>query len=81
MRQIELSRTGAFDAPPHVRGLFEALIADNLDLGPPCNIEIIFGRRVRRDTVGRFSAAIDRRDHGGVVVNVFYKQVGTALNR
>jgi len=52
---------------------FEALVADNLDIGRPHNVEIIFGRRVRRDTWGNFRTAIDRRDNGGVIVNVFYK--------
>src|SRR5215469_7998561 len=73
MRQIEISRTIVFDAPRHARGFFEALVADNLDIGRPHNVEIIFGRRVRRDTWGTFRTAIDRRDNGGVIVNVFYK--------
>jgi hypothetical protein len=73
MRQIETSRTLVFDAPRHARGFFEALIADNLDIGRPHNVEIIFGRRIRRDTRGVFRTAIDRRDNGGVLVNLFYK--------
>ena len=35
MRQVEFARTIVFDAPRHARGFFEALIADNLDLGRP----------------------------------------------
>jgi hypothetical protein len=73
MRQIETSRTIVFDAPRHARGFFEALIADNLDIGRPHNVEIIFGRQIRRNTTGVFRTAIDRRDNGGVIVNVFYK--------
>lgn len=73
MRQVEIARTIVFDAPRHARGFFEALIADNLDLGRPHNVEIIFGRRVRRDTIGTFRTAIDRRDNGGVLLNVFYR--------
>src|SRR5215468_11428002 len=73
MRQVEISRTIVFDAPRHARGFFEALVADNLDIGRPHNVEIIFGRKVRRDTKGVFRTAIDRRDNGGVIVNVFYK--------
>jgi hypothetical protein len=73
MRQVEVSRTLVFDAPRHARGFFEALIVDNLDLGRPHNVEIIFGRRVRRDTLGTFRTAIDRRDNGGVLLNVFYR--------
>jgi hypothetical protein len=48
MRQIEASRTIVFDAPRHARGFVEALIADNLDIGRPDNVEIIFGRRIHR---------------------------------
>jgi len=73
MRQVEVSRTIVFDAPRHARGFFEALIADNLDIGRPHNVEIIFARKIRRDTKGVFRTAIDRRDNGGVLVNVFYK--------
>ena len=36
-------------------------------------MEIIFARKIRRDTRGVFRTAIDRRDNGGVLVNVFYK--------
>jgi hypothetical protein len=41
----------------HARGFFEALIADNLDLGRPHNVEIIFNRRIRRDTPSTFRTA------------------------
>jgi len=73
MRQIETSRTIVFDKPGRARGFFEALIGDNLDLGRPHNIEILFARRVSKDTAGTFRTAIDRRDNGGVILNVFYK--------
>jgi hypothetical protein len=77
MRQVEVSRTIVFDEPCRARSFFEALIADNLDLGRPEHVEIIFGRRVRCDTPGTFRTAIDRPvidpDDKGVVVNIFYK--------
>jgi hypothetical protein len=77
MRQVEVSRTLVFDAPRRARGFFEALIADNLDIGRPANVEIIFGRRIRRDTQGVFRTTIDRPavgpDTGGVVLNLFCK--------
>jgi hypothetical protein len=77
MRQVEVSRTLVFDAPRRARAFFEALIADNLDIGRPANVEIIFGRRIRHDTQGIFRTAIDRPvigpDTGGVVLNLFYK--------
>ena len=56
------------------RAFFEALIADNLDIGRPANVEIIFNRHIRRDTPGGFRTTIDRPvigpDTGGVVCNV-----------
>src|SRR5215472_10653842 len=77
MRQVEVSRTIVLDAPRRARAFFEALIADNLDLGRPANVEIIFNRHIRRDTPGVFRTVIDRPafgpDTGGVVLNIFYK--------
>jgi hypothetical protein len=77
MRQVEVSRTIVLDAPRRARAFFEALIADNLDIGRPASVEIIFGRKIRRDTPGVFRTAIDRPvigpDTGQVVVNVFCK--------
>jgi hypothetical protein len=77
MRQVEVSRTIVLDAPRRARGFFEALIADNLDVGRPASVGIIFGRRIRRDTPGTFRTTIDRPaigpDTGGVVLNIYYK--------
>ena len=77
MRQVEVSRTIVLDAPRRARAFFEALIGDNLDIGRPANVELIFNRHIRRNTPGVFRTAIDRPaigpDTGGVVLNVFYK--------
>jgi hypothetical protein len=49
MRQVEISRTIVFAAPRHARGFFEALVADNLDIGRPEQVELIFtGKHERR---------------------------------
>jgi plasmid stabilization system protein ParE len=72
MRQVEVSRTIVFTAPRRARGFFEALIADNLDIGRPDHVEIIFGRKVARDTKHTFHTAIDRHNDG-VVVNASFK--------
>jgi hypothetical protein len=72
MRQVEVSRTMVFTAPRHARGFFEALIADNLDLGRPDHVEIIFGRSLARDTTSTFHTAIDRHNQG-VVINASFK--------
>jgi hypothetical protein len=84
MRQVEFSRTIVFTQPRHARTFFETLVADNLDLGRPDQIEIIFGRGIARRprTTNRsartrpgpevFKTAIDRANQG-VTVNVFFK--------
>jgi hypothetical protein len=73
MRQVETSRTIVFDAPRHARSFFEALVADNLDLGRPDNVELIFKRDPRgRKAAGTFKTAIDRYTDG-VIINVYFK--------
>jgi hypothetical protein len=52
MRQIEVAKTMVFRAPHHARAFFEALAADNLDVGRPDNMEIIFNRQIRGNTHG-----------------------------
>src|SRR5207244_13315695 len=51
---------------------FEALVTDNLDLGRPDTIEIIFDRRVRADTASEFKTKVVSRGTE-VTVNAFYK--------
>ncbi len=72
MRQVEVSRTIVFDAPRHGRAFFEALVADNLDLGRPDSVELIFGRGVRCDTPGVFATRVVTRGVD-VTVNTYYK--------
>ena len=72
MAQVEVSRTIVSDAPRHARAFFEALVTDNLDLGRPDTIEIIFDRRVRADTASEFKTKIVSRGTE-VTVNAFYK--------
>jgi len=52
LRQVEVSRTLVCDDPRAARGFFEALLADNLDIGRPEEMQIIFGRRVRTPPPG-----------------------------
>ena len=77
MRQVEVSRTLVSGAPRRARAFSGALIAGNLDIGRPANVEIIFNRHIRRDTPGVFRTAIDRPvtgpDSGGVVLNLSCK--------
>jgi hypothetical protein len=76
MRQIEVSRTLVFDAPRHARSFFEALVADNLDIGRPDSVELIFhglrrtGRPPKLDCVPKTKVVTRNTD---VTVNAFYK--------
>jgi hypothetical protein len=76
MRQVEASRTLVFDAPRHARSFFEALVVDNLDVGRPDTLELIFGRQIRRGRKRRtqevFNTRVVTRDTE-VTVNTFYK--------
>jgi hypothetical protein len=78
MRQVETSRTLVFDDDVHARAFFEALLCENMDLGRPENVELLFRRGERRGQPaaappgGGFRTTIDRYCHM-VTVNVFYK--------
>jgi len=77
MRQVEVSRTLVLNAPRHARAFFEALIADNLDLGRPEHVEILFkrsprGRKTASPAGGVFKTAIDRNNNG-VTINAFWR--------
>ena len=75
MAQVEVSRTLVFTQPRYARGFFEALVADNLDLGRPDTIEIVFDRQIRggrRATGGEFKTKVITRGTE-VTVNAFYK--------
>jgi hypothetical protein len=42
MRQVEVSRTLVFDDPRRARGFFEALVADNIGIGRPEQMAVVF---------------------------------------
>jgi hypothetical protein len=58
MRQVEVSRTLVFDDPRRARGFFEALVTDNIAIGRPEAVAIVFGRQVRRTTKEPFSTRV-----------------------
>ncbi len=72
MRQVEVSRTLVFDRPASGRLFFDALVADNLDVGRPDQIELIFGRKVLPATTGVFATRVVTRGVD-VTVNAFYR--------
>lgn len=61
MRQVEISRTIVFDAPRRGRAFFEAVVADNLDIGRPSEVRLIFDRKIRSDTKGSFRTRVVTR--------------------
>jgi hypothetical protein len=78
MRQVETSRTMVFDTPRHARRFFEALVVDNLDIGRPGHVELIFtGHRARWGRPPKqeptYMTRIDTRDTIGITVNADYK--------
>ena len=58
MLQTELSLTQVLDRPATGRVFFEQIIRDNLDLGRPDRVGLIFDRRVTRLTPGRFRTRV-----------------------
>ncbi len=78
LRQVETSRTLVFDAPRRARAFVESLVADNLDIGRPDSVELIFtgkrpggrGRPIKHDPPCKTS--VITRDTQ-VSVNAYFK--------
>lgn len=56
--QAEFSLTQVFDRPKTGRIFFEQVIRENLDLGRPDQVQLIFERRVTKRTPGRFRTRV-----------------------
>lgn len=56
--QAEFSLTQMLDRPQTGRVFFEQVIRENLDLGRPDNVQLIFQRRVTKRTPGRFRTRV-----------------------
>jgi hypothetical protein len=56
--QAEFSLTQVLDRPLCGRVFFEEVIRENLDLGRPDHVQLIFDRRVTRRTPGRFRTRV-----------------------
>jgi hypothetical protein len=61
MTQIEFALTQVVERPVHGRILFEEIIRENLDLGRPESIQLIFDRRVIKTTPGSFRTRVVRQ--------------------
>lgn len=56
--QMEISRTQVFSRPLREGEFFEQVIRENLDLGRPDRVQLIFGRQVRRNTPSQFRTQV-----------------------
>jgi hypothetical protein len=56
--QAEFALTQVLDQPVTGRCFFEEVIRENLDLGRPSQVQLIFDRRVTRRTPGRFRTRV-----------------------
>jgi hypothetical protein len=61
MRQVEVSRTIIFDQPRRGRAFFEAVVADNVGLGRPSEVRVIFDRNIYKNTKGAFRTRVVTR--------------------
>ena len=71
--QAEFSRTQVFADPAQGRQWFEAIIRDNLDVGRPDRIQLVFERKVTKATPGLFRTQVVQE---GVnpSLHAYYKQ-------
>ena len=58
MRQVETSRTLVLDDPRRARSFFEALVQDNIGIGRPEEVSMLFARQLRRPTQHRYQTRI-----------------------
>ena len=70
--QAEFSLTQVLDRPVHGRLFFEQVIRENLDLGRPQQVQLIFNRKITRKTPGRFRTRVVTQDVTPSL-NIYYK--------
>jgi hypothetical protein len=70
--QAEFSLTQVLDRPVHGRLFFEQVTRENLDLGRPQEVRLIFNRTITRRTPGQFRTRIVTQDVTPSL-NVYYK--------
>lgn len=76
--QAEFSLTQVFDQPVIGRMFFEQIIRDNLDLGRPDRVHLVFGRRITRQTPGRFRTRVITE---GVIPTLYIDYKHTAIKQ
>ena len=58
IRQAEISRTLVFDDPRRARRFFEALVADNIAIGRPEQVSMVFSRPLRRPAKTNYATRV-----------------------
>lgn len=76
--QTEFSLTQVLDRPLSGRVFFEQLIRDNLDLGRPDRVQLVFARRVQRNTPGCFRTRVITE---GVVPTLYFDYKSTRVKQ
>src|SRR5262245_17634799 len=76
--QIELSLTQVLDRPVSGRIFFEDVIRENLDIGRPKQVQLIFDRGVTRATPGRFRTRVIT---DGVIPSLHIDYKGTRIKQ
>jgi hypothetical protein len=56
--QLECSRTDVFERPVCGREFFESVIRENIDLGRPSRMQLLFDRRIQKNTPGQFRTRV-----------------------
>lgn len=60
--QVEVSRTLVLDDPRRARAFFESLVADNVGIGHPEHVAVVFARQVRKTTEEPFRTQVSVRE-------------------
>jgi len=76
--QAEFSLTQVLDRPVTGRVFFEEIIRDNLDLGRPDRVQLVFERRITRRTPGRFRTRVITR---GVTPSLYVDYKSTRIKQ
>jgi hypothetical protein len=71
--QAEFSLTQVLDQPVLGRLFFEQVIRENLDIGRPEQVQLIFNRRINRRTPGLFRTRVVTQDVTPSL-HVYYRQ-------
>jgi len=79
--QAEFSLTQVLDRPVTGRVFFEEVIRENLDIGRPSHVQLIFDRKVTRRTPGRFRTRVIYRGRRPVSAYRLQKHAHQAVSQ